>query len=81
MWKLAGDKEDPIRTDLHLFDDQLLFGTYSGKVFSVTVRQSQSEIQDPQSLIDQALLMRLLRFMPLMANGHELLEIYTGKNC
>lgn len=79
MWKLAGDKEDPIRTDLHLFDDQLLFGTYSGKVFSVTVRQSQSEIQDPQSLIDQGAFDEAAAIYALNGKWARAAEIYTGK--
>lgn len=76
---LPGDDEDPIRTDLHVFNDQLVFGTYSGKVYSITVRQTQPEVQNPQVLIDQGAFAEAAAIYAMEGNWARAAEIYTGR--
>ena len=52
-----------------MFNNQLLFGTYSGKVFSITIRQAEVEMQDPQSLIDQGAFAEAAAIYALKGNG------------
>lgn len=50
IWQIPGDEEDPIRTSLYCFDNQLVFGTYSGRVFSFTIRQPRPINLSPKEL-------------------------------
>lgn len=51
LWSLINTDEDVILTTLYQANDQLLYGTYLGKVYSVTFRQPKECPEDVESLI------------------------------
>ena len=52
LWSLTNAEEDVILTTLHHANDQLFYGTYLGKLYSVTFRQPKPSPIDVKSLLE-----------------------------
>jgi hypothetical protein len=52
LWSLSNAEEDVILTTLHNAQDQLFYGTYLGKLYSVTIRQPEETLADVNSLLE-----------------------------
>ncbi len=51
-WSLTNAEEDVILTNLHHAGNQLLYGTYLGKVYSVTIHQPDQNEEDVTKLLE-----------------------------
>jgi len=52
LWSLTNAEEDVILTTLHHANDQLFYGTYLGKLYSVTIRQPKESPVDVDALLE-----------------------------
>lgn len=52
LWSLENAEEDVILTTLHHANDQLFYGTYLGKLYSVTIRQPKESPVDVNALLE-----------------------------
>lgn len=77
--QISGEKEDPIRTNLHCFDNQLVFGTYTGKVFSITIREPKPENQDPIELINEGKFVEAASIYALEGDWVHAAELYANQ--
>ena len=78
IWSLTTKEEDVILTTLHHADNQLLYGTYLGKVYSVTMYQPQEAQGDVESSLAEGDVVKAAALYALEGNFDQAGQLYVS---
>lgn len=78
IWSLTNKEEDVILTKLHHADNQLLYGTYLGKVYSVTIKQPKEIQGDVKSFLKEKNFAGAAALYAIEGNFKKAAELYIN---